>query len=311
MKLWLCGMIKGDRPTLEKSIPLVYDYFDGLIFVVDDRVSSSDFEWLYAYKKDGDIFKKRWVNDHAHTSNEVLLRGIMNEGDFFVWIDETDQLNLDFVKGLREQIKKWGEAGVGAVHIDHPFVLMYNDGLRFSGSPHWGVTNVLGQHIALEKEPGYKKENYVTNGRDFFRSAFYNPAKYWFTYPNFSNHTQLLYAHFGQEVWRQHELSRIQFRYYCRYQLGIELSIDGLINYLAKHKGSYTGYLEQMIETEIHLKDLFRLYVLKQPVQDLVDNRFNWSYFKWKETGKVDQKKDDGFVGLYNKYNLSIGKQEE
>lgn len=46
-KLWLCGMFRGDKATLEKSLSHIIDYFDGLIAVVDDRITS---DWN-TYKK--------------------------------------------------------------------------------------------------------------------------------------------------------------------------------------------------------------------------------------------------------------------
>ena len=208
-RFWLAGMVRGNREILEKSLQNVSKYFDGLIFVVDSRVKPEDYAWLCSIKGQGEIISKKWVNDHAHTSNEVLLCGKMQYGDYFVWMDETDQFNENFIKGLAASLDTLNQNDIGAIVIDHPIVIRYNDGCRVSQSPHWHFINVLGKTINYTQAQNYKKEDYVTNNRSLINSAFLHPTKYWFCYPAFSNHTQLLYAQFGQEVLNHHEQLRI------------------------------------------------------------------------------------------------------
>jgi len=307
-KLWLCGMFRGDKAVLEKTVLPAMSYFDGLICVVDDR--STDINWLNSIKKDGEVLIKKWVNDHAHTSNEVLLCGKMQNGDYFVWIDETDELNNFFIKYLRESIEYWGKNNVGAVWIDHPFVLAYHDGLRMEGSPHWTFRHILGQVIDLTKINGYRKENYVINHRDTLKSGFLSPAKYWLCYPNFSNHTQLLYLQFGDQIWSQHESLRIQFRNYCREELNIDLSsLDGIVKYMKDNINNYPPFFEQVLEIEVAIKDIFRLLVLNRDWHELHDNRHNWSYKKYKEQNLIIQPKVSEYVGTFNKYLLAQGKE--
>lgn len=310
-KLWLCGMWRGNRERLEKSIDHIHKYFDGIIAVVDSRIESKDWAWLESIKGGGEIIVKKWVNDHAHTSNEVLLSGVMEWPDYFVWIDETDQLKEDFVKSLPERIASWRANDVGMVYLDHPFVIRFNCGLRFVGSPHWGFAGTIGKTVALSQLPNYNKEHYLINNRDLLHSGFLNTSKYWFSYPNFSNHTVLLYRQFGEDIYNYHESVRIQFRMFCKEVLGIKLTIDSLVDYMRSNIGRYPDYFENVLEAEIALKDIFRLKVLNRPMQELIDNRFNWSFFKWKNEGAALQGRNDGYVGLFNKYNARIGKPQE
>lgn len=313
MKLWLCGMIRGDLETLKETVEPYIDIFDGLIFVVDSRASLLATNWLNDIKKAGKIIVKDWVNDHAHTSNEVLLSGVMNYGDFFIWIDETDKLNHDFAAGLKKYIKDWNAAGVGAVYLDHPFVMCYNDGVRFSNSPHWGISGIIGDSISLVGG-GNKKSDFITNLRDkdVLRSGFLSPIKYWFCYPAFSNHTQLLYQQFGNDRWQEHENLRIKFRIFCSRELRIPLTVDGLKNYLIDNQGKYHPVFEHTLEFEVNLKDAFRIFVLNQPWQELAENRFSWSYFHWKKTGEVIQDpKKTGYVGIFNQYKIQKGEFPE
>lgn len=310
-KLWLCGMIRGQRKVLEQSISHVLKYFNGCIFVVDSKATKEDVEWLEYIKGEGKIIVKKWINDHAHTSNEVLLSGLMNWSDYLVWIDETDICNEVFIKELRENIKYWHKNNVGQVRLDHPFVLRYHSGLRVAGNPHWNFINIIGSTVNLEQIGGFRKENYVKNNRDTLQSGFIRPATYWFCYPPFSNHSQLLYYQFSPELHHRHEQIRINFQFYCQEVLGLELTLDSLIKYMQENVGKYDGYFEEVLETEVSLKDVFRLFVLNQKWQVLASNRFNFSYFRWKKDGVIEQGKNDGYVGLFNVYKLQKGEKME
>ncbi len=85
-KLWLCGMISGNKRILEKTLLPIYNYFDGIIFIVDSRAKPEDIEWLNLIKGDGEIIVKKWVNDHSHTMNELLFTGKMDFPDYFVYV---------------------------------------------------------------------------------------------------------------------------------------------------------------------------------------------------------------------------------
>lgn len=310
-KLWLCGIISGDRKMLENSILHVIDYFDGLIFVVDSRAKDEDIEWLNSIKKEGKIIVKKWVNDHSHSSNEVLFSGIMDFPDYFVWIDQSDRLNEVFVKELRQNIEYWHKNDIGAVWIDHPLVIRYHDGIRFVGSPHWTAINIIGKSINLSTINGFRKESYVLNTRDTLKSGFLSPIKYTFEYPALSNHFQLLYLQFSKEIHEKHELNRIRFRLSCKHQLKIDLTLEGIKNYMVNNIHNYPDWFEKMIEDEINIKDAFRLFVLKQDWRELADNRFDWSYFIWKTTCEINQPKNGHYIGLFNQYRLAQGLERE
>lgn len=312
-KLWLIGIFRGNREILEKTILPVIDFFDGLIAVVDSKASQDSIDWLNSIKKDGEIIVKKWVNDHSHTMNETLFTGKIKFPDYCVIIDETDLVNKGFAKELRESVKYWNKNDIGCIWIDHPFVFRYHDGFRFSNSPHWGITHSLGSNINLATMKDYKKESYVFNLRDDdkLRSAFLSPIKYWFCYPNGSNQTQLLYQQFGDDIWQKHEHLRIKFRLSCQLELGLEPTIESLTKYLQENVGKYPDWFEQTLESEVNLIDAFRLFVLKQEWQVLAENRFNFSYFLWKETGKTNQGKHDGYLGLFNQYKIQKGEKLE
>ena len=315
-KLWICGMFRGDRSVLEKTIQPIIKYFNGLICVVDSRASKDDIDWLNSIKGDGEVIVKKWVNDHSHTMNETLFTDKMKFPDYFLYLDETDKPNLTFVKRLRDDVKYWHKNNIGAVWLDHPFIIRYHTGVRFAQSPHWTIINILGRTLNLTSIDGYMKESYLFNLRDNdkLRSAFLSPIKYWYSYPPFSNHTNLLYSQFGQETWAKHESIRIKFQLSCQQTLGLDSTVDALKYYMINNVGKYPNWFEQTLEDEVNLKDAFRLFVLNEPWQNLAQNRFDWSYFKFKNNGEINQKKasqDSDYTGLFNLYKLKKGEQTE
>ncbi len=90
--------------------------------------------------------------------------------------------------------------------------------------------------------------------------------------------------------------------------MNLDLStLDPFINYLKENVGKYPAKIEEALCVEVNLVDLFRLFVLNRPWQELAENRFNWSYVKYKETGQIVQGKNDGYVGLFNQYRAQKG----
>lgn len=311
MKLFICGMVRGDRQKIEKNIVPVLKYFDGIVLVIDSRAKEEDIQWLESIKGEGEIIVSKWVNDHAWTMNRFLFTDKMELDDYFVIVDETDRLNEVFCKDLKENCNYWLKNGVGCAWLDHPFVLRYHSGLRVSGSPHWGMMGILGQIISLDRINGYRKENYVFNERDLLTSAFLHPAKYYFYPMVTSNHLQLLYGEHGDKVFIERENERVRFLYFLEKELKVKQSLDNFIDYLLNNKNNYHPYVEKMIEEETNLKDIFRLKVLNQTIHDLIGNRSNWSYFKWKKTGELKQNKYGGWIGLFNRLKLNSNKPME
>jgi hypothetical protein len=97
----------------------------------------------------------------------------------------------------------------------------------------------------------------------------------------------------------------MQFRLHCQFDLGLDFTLDSLEEYMLK--GVYSDFFENMLELETNLKDFFRIKVLKRSWQELEKNRHNWSYFRYKKEGTVNQGINDGYEGVFNKYLRSIG----
>lgn len=305
-KLYICGITQNKKDSIKKIIDISSPYVDGFVWT-DHYSTDGTYELLESNKKEGKIYQQEYSRDHDFSANRWLRSGHIKEGDWCFILDSSDLPNEWFLKQLRENIKYWTKNNIGAVYGDRPWLIRYTDTTFVFGSVHWGLQGIQGDIVNLEKIESYKKENYIINGRDSFQSSFIHPARYWLCFGR-SNHTQLLYAQFSPQIHANHEHYRINFRNYCKQILGLDLStLDPFINYLKGNVGKYPKEVEEALEIEVNLKDLFRLFVLKQPWQELATNRFNFSYLKWKETGQIHQGKNDGYVGLFNQYRAQKG----
>jgi len=309
-KLWLTLITQERENDIEELTRDTYDFFDGIVAVVNQPSKDKTEEILNSRKKEGKIITRPFVPHHAHLMNEFLFAGVIKNLDWFLIVDSPERINLEWLKRMREDITYYEKNNVGGIFLDRIYLARYIDSMEFRGGAHWGLFPYLGQVLNYSSVNGYNKESYIINKRNRFTSAILNPAKYWYCYGS-NSQTELLYRSFGDDVWMQHEQLRMRFRLFCQKELKLDFTLQSLILYLQMHLNNYPPFFEDVLETEIHLKDLFRIYGLKQSFQDLIDNRFNWSYERWKQTGAVQQGKNDGYIGVFNHYKMQKGDPTE
>ncbi len=313
MKTWLCGITRGPVSALAPSIESVYDCFDGLIWTVDDRATPDVAGYINYRAGAGKAIVHPFMNAHDWQANEYLHCGLIKPGDYVCVLDTTDRLNSTFVHNLRENIKYWDKNNVGTIFLDRPFIFKFTGHQFFQNTPHWGISMLMGNVVDLTKIEGYRKENYLINKRNVNVSGIEHPIKYFIEYKR-SNHTALLYSQFGQDVYRVHETNRVSFQYYVETELNIPCTVSSLVDYLTKTIETKTvpDRVVDYIESEVNMCDLVRYYILKQDfLGEIAKNRFNWSFKKYYHLGIEHQGKDDGYVGLFNKYRLKQNKEME
>ena len=308
MKFWLT-FITQNRFSDIKEMTEDLSPFDGIV-AVDHFSDDGTYELLDQRKGKGKIIQIPFLKHHAHSMNSFLFSGIIKNGDYFLILDSTDRINSRWLKTLKNEVEYYSQNDVGGVFLDRIFLARYLDSMEFFGAIHWGLHPIWGKIINHSQTSGYKKEDWIINKRGE-NPVLWNPSKYWWVYGHGSSHTQLLYQQFGNDVWQKHENVRMNFRLSCQAQLGLEFTMDSLVNYLKENVGKYPDWFEQTLENEISLKDLFRFKVLNQPLGDICSNRFNWSFFTYKNTGKINQNKHDGYVGLFNEYKIKKGEEME
>lgn len=306
-KLWLCGITQNRANDIDEMTKDIHQYFDGLIFV-DGYSDDGTFELLNERKGHGEIIQRKWTNDHDFQMNEFLRQGPMKNGDWFVVLDSPDRANEDWCKNLKEEIKKLEQERVGAISMaGKVYLAQYFDHMFYFQSPHWGLNGIVGNIKDYNEE---EKKNCITSVRfdDPAKSGLLHPVKYYYVYGR-SNHSQLLYGKFGGQIVNRHENQRLNFRLYCQNELGLELTLDSLEEYM--RKGEFTEYFIESVDMEVNLKDFYRYKILEQDfVTEIDKNRHNWSLAYYLKSKNKDQKYTE-YTGPINQYLKAAGQPEE
>lgn len=307
MKIWLGGITNSldVLPLIEQSI----DYFDGIIFTVDDRSDKAliaKFEELKSRYNNFHFLIRRFSQAHDWRANDWLHSGLIKSGDYVCVMDSTDRFNNNFVSNIKSIVSSWVKDNINSIFLDRLFMFKFTGHQYFESTPHWGVANLFSQILNLSADASCKREDYIINTRDVLRYGIIHPVKYFCEYKR-SNATQLLYQQFGNDIWRFHENERLIFQMFVEKELGFECTVENLIKYISDGitNKNLDKYLIDYIELEVNMQDLVRFYILKQDfLKEIATNRFNWSFKKFYHDGITSQAKDDGFIGIFNKYRL-------
>ena len=128
-------------------------------------------------------------------------------------------------------------------------------------------------------------------------------AKYWYVYPD-SNICSLIYESFGQQVVEYQESIRKRFRSYCSIKLNLSLDhledLVSLYDKVNKKEVIPQSALIDITELEFALSELFQLEVLKKSSEEILSNRFKWSFKNYLKHG--DGLYDKNYIGTYIKY---------
>lgn len=128
-------------------------------------------------------------------------------------------------------------------------------------------------------------------------------AEYWYIHPE-SNICQLIYGNFGQQVVEYQESIRKRFRSYCSIKLNLSLEnlndIISLYDKIAKKEVLPQSAFIDITELEFVLSELFQLKALEKSSEEIISNRFKWSFKNHLKYG--DGLYDKNYVGTYRKY---------
>ena len=198
----------------------------------------------------------------------------------------------------------------GCVYGDgRPYIIEYLDSMLFSGSPHWFLTGLMKSSTHWSKE---QKDSYIINKRHETPSISFclNGSKYWYVYSHGNNQVFADYGKYGENVWRDHENKRINFRLFCEYNLGLSLnSLDGLIEYMEKVNNKEIvpyDYFINTVQEEYRLSELFQLKVLNLDfMSQIVPRRYEFSFKDYINGGDGYPKVYESTIKRYNRmYNI-------
>lgn len=309
MKLWLTLITQNREQDIEEMLCDTYDYFDGIVGV-DHYSTDKTRDILEKYKKNGKIIQLPYCNNHSWSMNGFLFSGAIKNSDWFLILDSSDRINIEWLKKLKNDIISYERNNIGAVYLDRIFLARYFDGMEFANGIHWGLAGQRGKSISL-LENNLKRDDFVINTRLKNRniSGIEHPIRY-FIEPSCNSQCDLLYSQFGAKILNYHIDQRLLFRIFCQKELNLTPTVSELINFISngiKNK-NLPNFLIDYIELEVNMQDLVRYYILKQDLlSEIAENRFNWSFKKYYYNGVEHQNKNDGFTGVFNQYKLQLG----
>jgi len=134
-------------------------------------------------------------------------------------------------------------------------------------------------------------------------------AKYWYVYPD-SNICGIIYGDFGQQVVEYQESIRKRFRAYCNIKLNLSLdNLEDLISLYEKINKKeiipQSAFID-ITELEFVLSELFQYEILKKSNEEILSNKFKWSFKNYLKYG--DGLYDKNYIGTYLKYKFWYNK---
>lgn len=310
MKLFCCGITSNELEKITDLVEKTKDYVDGLIWCVDSNPNSdSTFNYLEKNKKDGEIIRHRWVNDHGGQMNEFLQSPKLKNGYWVLCLDSSEVLTEGFLKDLNGYIDKWNKEYINAVFCSgRPYLFKFFDYLYLFGTPHWGLQGLRGEYVVIPEE---EKSKYIINKRNLNPTKHYcwHNTKY-YLYGR-SNQMQLIYGKYGPEIIEKQEQQRIKFRLHLE-ELGVPLTLDGLENYFKQ--GEYTNEFINIVEDEFCLSEFFQTKILNMDFMETGGNgvhpRYRWSFKTYLKTSQINQK-ELGYKGKILTLNEKFGIKDE
>lgn len=234
-KLWLIGMTAaGNEENLREMISPIVEWLDGVIFTFHYPVCEDEgSRYLESVKGEGKVIYRDWIWRHDISQSETLWAGIIQEGDLVITCDTLERPAAGFVSRIKGDVLDMMESSNldCIAYYGKAFVFRYNEGMRFVGSPHWGLQGV---HAAMELSHVYPDERMVRlNVRPQKRKDPFHFVShylgYYVSYPAGSNHCLLGLEKNGDpsQLFGPRENRRLEFRRMLRV-MGVPLTVAGV-----------------------------------------------------------------------------------
>jgi len=289
-KLWICGICQNNADSLEQILHPLKNFiwreenkYHLSTIWVDGGSNDSNKTVDIMCKYGGILLRRKWTNDHDFQMNEYLRCGLIKHGDWVIQLDTSERLNPNFINTLQTtMLKNFEDQNINMVYQrSKPLLFKWHDDQIFSGSPHWGLQNQRRYIVDISKFDGFEKdEDYCWSLRDDINKWITNGMKYYYVYGR-SNHMWLVYnpanyPNSAQNLIQKHEIKRMEFRDYCRNELG--LSMDNLddITHVLKMKQLPPKLVEYMNYEKV-IANYYR-YLRGEKQQHIYDTQNSWKY---------------------------------
>lgn len=270
-KIWLCCITQNAKNSIDEMTKDIGGFIDGLIFV-DHQSSDGTFELLESRKGGGEIISLPWMDNHSWSMNGFLNSKKLQPGDYFIVLDSSERLSVEFAKNLRAMVREFEIRNINTVyHYSKLVIARYNTNMMFVSTPHWGLHGVQNHAIRLEDTfPDPKNCIYSTRNDNRPADHFIGHFVKYYLYKS-SNHL-LLGRENSQQEYLSHEAIRNKFRLFCINELGIkDLNTNSLLNYLKNNTITYE--LSYFLNFEPILNDFYCYYVLGHSLEGVKKRR--------------------------------------
>ena len=268
-KVWLCGITSsGKEDNLRTLIEPVIEHFAGLQWTFH-YPKDSGADYLESRAGEGRIIYAHYSQRHGSSMTQYLYQGTMQDGDYFIQIDDLERISPQFCyEKLPQLIALMKEADLAMIaNYGKGLVYRYNEQLEFRGSPHWYAVGLDGAAINIELE-----KNYFWNIRNEKRPKdhFINHYMRYYLFPAGSNSALLGLDTYSDPniTFPIREKQRLEFRKEMKAR-GYNLNLDGIKLMFSQPLDSW---LKEQINSEKVLNDWYRYYILNK--KDIIDSHF-------------------------------------
>lgn len=285
-RLWICGICQNNGKELREILePLEHLMEAGEIGTMwvdgGSKPGQSGFEYMVGlggYSK----FRK-WTNDHDFQMNEYLRDPVIKHGDWIIQCDTSERIHPDFVHLLLdEMLDNFESQGINTVYQrSKPLLFRKHDDQYFLGTPHWGLQQQRNHAVDISKFKGFEDDKtYFWSNRDDIHKWITNGIKYYYVYGR-SNHMWLIYSpanypNASQRLIHDHEIRRMEFRDYCRNELGLSMAnLDDFTEFLKK--GEFPPKFIEFLNYEKVIANYYR-YVNGEDQQIIYDTQNSWKF---------------------------------
>lgn len=125
---------------LKELLLPIYNFFDGIVWVLHDSVNSKEEEFLKTIIKNGKIIHYYYTGNHDISRNHYLWLGPQNNGDYILTCDLLERPSINFIKNIPNLINQLNNNNIDCLYYyGKPYLFKFNHFLKYQGSPHEGL----------------------------------------------------------------------------------------------------------------------------------------------------------------------------
>lgn len=270
------GLITGNEKQNIQEIVDNLGEIDGIL-AVDHYSTDGTYELLEQNKRDGDIIRCPYQNNHSQSMNIWLNSPKLNIGDWVILLDSSERIGPKLLANLKSYLLWFEQSNINTI-VNHSKVFIFRRWPQqfFTNTPHWAFQGGRQGYLKLEESGLFESENdYYFSVRSKNRAQFHWARHYaFYLLQKDSNH--LLLGLEGKpnfvETFTYRENERIKLLLYFK-ERNLEPTIDNLI--LLFHECN--DQIKYFINTNKILNDYYHYYINND--RTLVDNH-NWGEIK-------------------------------